>query len=86
MMTAPLWALWLGLGGAFLAGFSLRYWVHAQRFNRRNALGIEQFNSYTDLWSSRFVEALAGLISNLVLAVGLGFVLLIVARYLMSGE
>ena len=83
MFNAPMWALWLGFFGSFVAGFCLRFWAHARRFERRNELGIEQYNSYGDLMSSRAIEAMAGLVGNVLLAVGLGFVLLIVSRYLL---
>jgi hypothetical protein len=85
MMAAPMWALWLGLGSAFLAGFALRYWINVRRFERLNPLGLEQFRSYADLWSSRFMETLASIASNLLLAIGLGIVLLIAARLLFPG-
>jgi hypothetical protein len=82
MLNAPAWILWLGLVGALLAGFCLRWWANARRFERRNALGIEQFESYGDLMSSRFLEALAGIVGNLMLAAALCLLLLIAAQYL----
>ena len=84
-MHAPYWALGLGLVSAFLAGFLLRWWVNARRFERRSPLGIEQFKDYSDLWASRLAEGLGGIVSNVLLAVGLGFVLLIAARQLLPG-
>jgi hypothetical protein len=80
-----MWVYLLGMGCALCAGFLLRYWVQARRFDRRSPFGIEQFNGYSDLWTSRLVETLASLISSLMLAAGLGFVMLIAARYLLPG-
>jgi hypothetical protein len=80
-----MWVLWLSLACACLAGFALRYWVNARRFERLNPLGLEQFKNYADLWSSRFMETLASIVSNLLLAIGLAFVLLIAARLLFAG-
>jgi hypothetical protein len=80
-----MWVYLLGIGCALCAGFLLRYWVQARRFDRRSPFGIEQFNGYSDLWTSRLVETLASLISSLMLAAGLGFVMLIAARYLLPG-
>lgn len=85
MMHAPYWALWLGMLCAFLAGGLLRWWVNARRFERRSPLGIEQFKDYADLWSSRLAEGLASITANVLLAIGLGFVLLIAARQLLPG-
>lgn len=82
-MHAPYWALELGLVSSFLAGFMLRWWVNARRFERRSPLGIEQFKNYADLWSSRVAEGVAGIVSNVLLAIGLGFVLLIATRQLL---
>jgi len=80
-----MWALWLGLFGSFIAGFCLRFWAHARRFERRNELGIEQYNSYGDMMSSRALETLAGLVGNVLLAAGLCFVLVIASRHLFLG-
>jgi hypothetical protein len=80
-----MWVYLLGMGCALCAGFLLRYWVQARRFDRRSPFGTEQFNGYSDLWTSRLVETLASLISSLMLAAGLGFVMLIAARYLLPG-
>lgn len=85
MLSAPMWVYLLGMGCALGAGFLLRYWIHARRFNRRSSFGIEQFDGYSDLWTARLVETLASIISGLLLAVGLGFVMLIAARYLLPG-
>jgi len=83
MLTVSMWVLWLGFGSSFLAGFSLRYWINSRRFERVNHLGIEQFDGYGDLWSSRFIETMVGTISHTLLAIGLVFVLLIVIRNLL---
>lgn len=83
MMYAPEWVYWLGMGSALLGGFMIRHWVGARRFNRRNSLGVEQFGGYAHLWESRIVEAGASIVAGLMLSAGLGFMLLIVARYLL---
>lgn len=85
MLHAPLWVYVLGMCCALGAGFLLRYWVSARRFNRRSQFGIEQFNGYSDLWASRLFEALASIFSSLLLATGLGFLMLIALRYLLPG-
>jgi len=85
MMAAPMWVYWLGLACALTGGFLLRYWVHARRFNRRSPLGIKQFHGYSDLWTSRLLETLASILSSLMLAAGVGFAMLIAARYLVPG-
>ena len=73
----------MGMASAFLAGGLLRWWVNARRFERRSPLGIEQFKSYPDLCSSRFAEGLASTTANVLVAIGLVFVLLVAARQLL---
>lgn len=85
VIHAPLWILLVGMGSAFLAGFCLKYWVHARRFERRNHLGLEHFASYSELMSSRFVEGAAQVFGNVLVGVGLLFVLLVAARELLPG-
>ena len=82
----PTWVLWVGLVSACLTGLALKWWVNTRRFGRRHPLyGIERFNSYADMLVSRFTEGVASIIANVGLIVGVGFVLLIGARYFLSG-
>lgn len=84
MLNAPIWALWVGLVGSFIAGASLRWWASARRFERRNELGVELYSSYSDMMGSKFVEGLANMLGGILLAVTLGFVMLIGARMLLG--
>lgn len=84
MLSAPMWVLWLGMAGSFVAGLCLRWWASAHRFERRNELGVEVYSSYGDLMSSRFFEKVANLLGGLFLAVALVFVLAVAARMMMA--
>lgn len=83
MLSAPLWVLWLGMVGGLVAGWALRYWASGRRFARINALGVEQFQSYEHLWSSRMLESAAHTLGGLLLVAGGGFLLLLAARYVL---
>jgi hypothetical protein len=52
-------------------GLILAAFVGRRRFARRNFAGIEEFGSYGEAVGHRLVEALAGLLASVLLAVGL---------------
>jgi hypothetical protein len=62
-----------------LLGLGLRYWVNRRAFNRRNAAGVELFNSYEAATGNRLLEGLGRKIGGVLLFVG---ILLAVFGYL----
>ena len=44
-------------GGLFLAfGIYLWFWLDKRHFYRRNVAGLEEFDSYFDMWKKRIKE------------------------------
>lgn len=45
-------------GGLFLAfGIYLWFWLDKRHFYRRNVAGLEEFDSYFDMWKKRIKES-----------------------------
>ncbi|MDI1298612.1 hypothetical protein [Methylotenera sp.] len=60
--------------GIFLLGFVGQYWVGSRSFNRTNAMGVQEFNSYFGAVFWRLFEFVVGLSSTLAILFGfLGF-------------
>jgi hypothetical protein len=53
-----------------LLGLGLRYWLGRRAFNRRNAAGVELFNSYESAAGNRLLEGLGHKLGGLLLFVG----------------
>lgn len=62
-----------------ILGLGLRYWLNRRAFNRRNAAGVELFNSYEAAAGSKLLEGLGRKIGGVLLFVG---VLLAIFGYL----
>lgn len=62
-----------------ILGLGLRYWLNRRAFNRRNAAGVELFNSYEAATGNKLLEGLGKKIGGVLVIVG---ILLAVFGYL----
>jgi hypothetical protein len=58
-----------------LIGLFIRLAIGRRRFNRRNAFGIQQFQSYDQNLVTRSGEGCAGLFANFLILAGILFML-----------
>jgi hypothetical protein len=68
---------------AIAAGWALSFYVNGRRFNRRNGMGVELFNSYANLVGIRAYEGLLVAVSRVLFGGGLIFAVMD-GFYLMS--
>ena len=61
----------------FIMGFVGHFWVGHRGFNRTNAMGVQEFNSYFGAVFLRVIEWIVGVSSSL--AILLGFMMFCVA-------
>ena len=59
----------------FVLGFGLRYFINRRAFNRRNAAGVEIFNSYESATGNRFIEGIGRILGLLIMLGGLFIIL-----------
>ena len=67
-------------GGLFLAfGIYLWFWLVKRHFYRRNVAGLEEFDSYFDMWKKRIKEYFVKTISGFLLFFGTWLIIMGIA-------
>ena len=67
-------------GGLFLAfGIYLWIWLEKRHFYRRNVAGLEEFDSYFDMWKKRIKEYFVKTISGFLLFFGTWLIIMGIA-------
>lgn len=74
-------------GGLFLAfGIYLWFWLDKRHFYRRNVAGLEEFDSYFDMWKKRIKEYFVKTISGFSLFLGVGLIIMGIAAAIFIQE